>query len=175
MLGRSCKLEEDVYIERCRTDHIPVLRRMGGGGTVLLTEGVIVISLAGNTTLPFHLREHMNSVNSMIIQTLKEFHVKNLSVKGISDIVLGNKKICGSSLHRKRDTILYQGSLLLCPDIQIFDRYLKHPKKEPDYRNGRKHQDFITSLWEEGYRIDKEDLISALKHDFSKKIPWSGQ
>jgi lipoate-protein ligase A len=111
----------------------------------------------------------------MIIQTLKEFHVKNLSIMGISDIVLGDKKICGSSLHRKKDTLLYQGSLLLGPDIQIFDRYLKHPMKEPDYRKGRKHQDFITSLWEEGYRIDKQDLISALKSTFAQKIPWSVQ
>ena len=173
VVGRSCKPEEDVHVDRCRTDHVPILRRIGGGGTVVLTKGIIVVSVSGKTSLHFHLQEHMNAVNRAIVNAIAYFRVKNLSTKGISDITMSNKKILGSSLHRKKDIVLYQGSLLLNPDLTLFERYMKHPQKEPDYRNGRTHSDFITSLWEEGYKIDKMELISALEDELSLGPPWA--
>ncbi len=172
ILGRSRKPEKDVYVERCRADSIPVLRRIGGGGTVLLNPGVIVISVGGRTHLPFHLREHMTAVNVTIISALSLLGIEELAIKGISDIAIGNKKILGSSLYRKKDTVLYQGSLLLNPDLKLFERYLKHPEKEPDYRQGRPHRAFLTSLWNEGYRFDAQTIISVLNRELERGAPW---
>jgi lipoate-protein ligase A len=172
ILGRSRPPKQDVYIQRCRTNNIPVMRRLGGGGTVLLTPGVIVISVSGRTALPFHLREHMYAVNTAIIRALSALEIKGLGIKGISDIAIGDKKILGSSLYKKKDTVLYQGSLLLNPDLKLFDRYLKHPEKEPDYRQGRLHRDFLTSLWNEGYGFDAQTIISVLNKELEKGAPW---
>lgn len=174
VLGRSCRGEEDVHVERCIRDNIPILRRLGGGGTVLLTRGILIISVAGKSPVPFQLREHMNSVNYLIMKALEGFGVKNLNIKGISDVATGNKKIMGSSLYRKKELVLYQGALLLNPDMKIFDKYLKHPRREPDYRAGRKHKDFLTSLYSEGYRIEKENLIDKIKLIFQECPPWAG-
>jgi len=173
ILGRSRKKEKDVYVQNCTADNIPILRRIGGGGTVLLSKGIIVISIAGKTFFPYRLKEHMNAVNRVIITSLNRLGIDNLSIKGISDLALENKKILGSSLSRKRDIVLYQGSLLLSPDFKLFDQYLKHPDREPDYREGRAHRDFLTSLRKEGCKINKTRVISALREELIKRIPWS--
>lgn len=173
VLGRSCSAQQDVYAQKCTEDGIPIFRRLGGGGSVVLCRGVLVVSAAGETHVPFRLREHMSAVNRAVVMVLEELGVKNLCLRGISDIACGEKKICGSSLHKKRDIVLYQGSLLLDPDLEIFARYLKHPLREPDYRQGRPHKTFLTSLRREGYRIEKRQLIESLEKELKKHNPWA--
>jgi lipoate-protein ligase A len=173
ILGRACKEDDDVRVEHCERDNIPILRRAGGGGTVVLSQGIIVISIAGISGIEFHLKEHMIAINERIISALLSLGVKDLSIKGISDIAIEDRKILGSSLYRRKDIVLYQGALLVDPDMCIFDRYLKHPKREPDYRRGRHHRDFITSLYNEGYGIPKSKLVEAIEAKLSQDPPWT--
>jgi len=172
VLGRSCKEEEDIFIENCLSDGISILRRLGGGGTVLLTKGVVVISVAGKSKVQYRLREHMESVNELIIKFLETKGVKNLRKAGISDIALKERKVLGSSLYRKKDLVLYQGSLLVNPDLTLFEKYLLNPKRQPDYRKGRNHLQFCTSLWEEGYKLDKKLIIKELSYLLKNGPPW---
>jgi lipoate-protein ligase A len=172
VLGRSCQAEEDVKITRCKKDGVPILRRAGGGGTVVLCPGVVVVSVAGISKTPFALKEHMAAVNEAIISALEELGVTGLAVIGISDIAIGNRKILGASLHRRRDTVLYQGSLLVDPEVSIFDRYLKHPNKEPDYRAGRTHREFLSSLAGSGYSISVETVIEMIEDKLHNGPPW---
>ena len=172
VLGRACKVEEDVMSNACTTDGVPISRRRGGGGTVVLAPGMLIISIAGKSSLQYHLREHMNAVNLVIIDTLKKLGVNSLSIRGTSDIAIGTKKILGSSLYRRKDLLLYQGSLLVNPDLNLINRYLKQPRKQPAYRSGRSHERFVTSLYKEGYTIPIEELMQRLKSTFVRISPW---
>ena len=89
--------------------------------------------------------------------------MKIVYYKGISDIAIKDKKILGSAIYRSKDKIFYQAVLNVSENPQLFDKYLKHPKKEPDYRNGRLHSDFVTSFHAEGYVIDAISIIQALR------------
>ena len=174
VLGRSCAEEDDLEVLNCRADGVPIQRRAGGGGTVVLAKGMAVITAAGVTSLPFHLKEHMNAVNESVIALLKGLGVRDLAIRGVSDIALGDRKIAGSSLYRTRNIVLYQGSLLVDPDPGVFDRYLKHPKKEPEYRRGRPHAGFLTSLRGEGYAIGTDSIVAALSRALAEGPPWRG-
>jgi hypothetical protein len=44
----------------------------------------------------------------------------------------------------------------------LFEKYLRLPAKEPDYRKGRNHADFITSLREKGYSQSYDHLENVL-------------
>lgn len=171
VLGRSTSVEE-IHIERCREDGVPVLRRAGGGGAVVLCRGMVVISAAGRTTLPFLLREHMNLVNQRIMAALYLLGVGNLSVQGISDIALEDRKVLGSSLYRTGDTVLYQGSLLVSPDLGLIDRYLKHPFKEPAYRRHRPHVLFLTTLHARGHCLSAERVSAVIQENLEGCNPW---
>ena len=64
----------------------------------------------------------------------------------MGDVAIDDLKVLGSSLYANREVALYQGSLLVDPDLDRIARYLPHPSREPDYRRGRSHAEFLTSL-----------------------------
>ena len=172
VLGRSSKIDEDVMVEACADEGIPISRRRGGGGTVVLSPGTVILSIVGRSNLQYHLREHMNAVNLVIIAALVHLGVDSPVIKGISDIALGTKKILGSSLYRCKDLVLYQGSLLVNPDLTLINRYLKQPRKQPEYRGERPHEGFVTSLHNEGYDMPLDEIVDALRGAFDNSSPW---
>lgn len=56
------------------------------------------------------------------------------------------RKVSGNALRVQRDWLLYHGTLLLDMELSQIQTYLNHPPREPEYRLGRSHQDFIANL-----------------------------
>lgn len=146
VLGRGNAVEQEVFEERCQAEHIPILRRRGGGGTVVLSSGVLVVSLVKLVKHPYHFAEYFFQINGIMIDALRGCGVEHLHQRGISDICLGDRKIAGSSMYRSKSLLFYAASLMVNNDLTLLDRYLKHPSKEPDYRQGRPHGEFVTTL-----------------------------
>ena len=44
----------------------------------------------------------------------------------------------------------------------LMERYLKEPPRMPEYRKGRSHKDFVTSLAEQGYDLSIGDFRAAI-------------
>jgi len=149
VLGASNRPEDALYIEIILQDNITVMKRPSGGQTVMLTPGNLVIAAVfPHSRQPKNL---FNSINSSIISAVEEAGIGGLSLRGISDIAIDGKKILGSAMYRNRDKLLYHAVLNISEPAATFEKYLRHPGKEPDYREGRKHADFVTSLREQGY------------------------
>ena len=146
VLGRSNQAANEVEIARCQQAQIPILRRRGGGGTVLLAPGVLVITLVKRVKRRYHFQEYFQQVNAVLIAALMQLGVCGLTQRGISDICLDDRKILGSSMYRPQDILFYTASLMVANDVRLLDVYLKHPSKEPAYRQGRSHQHFVTTL-----------------------------
>lgn len=166
VLGHSNIAEDEVYSEQCAQDNICVRKRRGGGGAVVLAQGMLVISIAKCVhSFPTPLK-WLRKINSLVIDVLEGNNVKNLFQRGISDICIDVKKILGSSLYLPKGRLLYQASLLVNCDLTTVERYLRHPRWEPDYRQGRSHREFLTTLWREGYTMG----IGSLKRDLQEMI-----
>ncbi len=149
VLGRSNKATREVNTENCLKDGIPILKRLGGGGTVLLHKGCLVVSI-GTWVKDYYQNDlYFRLLNQSLINTIQRI-VPDLTLgqRGYSDIVLGEKKIAGTSLFRSRNYLLYQASILVDLQIESIERYLAHPSAEPDYRRGRSHRDFLLGLLE---------------------------
>lgn len=162
VLGQSNTPELSLLEENVRADRVPVTKRPTGGEAVVLTPLMAVITVARNFTALTSSKEFFIEVNSMIMEVLRDYGVKELGSKGISDITVGNSKILGSSMHRREGRLVYHAVLNIGEDTVIFERYLRHPRREPDYRQNRRHREFVTSLEREGYQIEFEDLASIL-------------
>ena len=173
VLGRSNKAEEEANLAACQKDDIDILKRMGGGGTVLLSKDSLVLSVGAWVQERYENKKYFQLLNQSIIDTLHGFppgFTGDFYQDGISDICHNQKKIAGTSLFRSRNYLLYQASLLVNLDIVSIDRYLKHPTKEPNYRQGRTHQDFLSSLQVIQPQLNSNDLLTHFQKHFERYL-----
>ncbi len=148
VLGSSNDAAIECHVENCAVDDVPVLKRYGGGGTVVLYSGCVIVSIGCWVSEHFHNDRYFRVLNGALNSCLHaNFHFSaGLSQNGISDLVAGDRKFGGTSMFRSRNYLLYQASLIVKCDHSIISRYLAHPSREPEYRRGRRHEDFLTGL-----------------------------
>jgi len=165
VLGRSNKAEIAVNTDVANAHNIKIIQRPSGGETVFLSPNTLVISVKLKNEKALKTHDYFKIINAKIIAGLSACGVKDLSERGISDIAVGNFKILGSAMHRKPKSIFYHGVLNLAESPETFDRLLKHPTREPDYRKGRSHKAFVTSLRGEGYELNARTVKQALEQE----------
>ena len=148
VLGKGCKAKEECFLEKCKKDKVKVLRRISGGGTILQGKGCINYSLILSYKRSEKLKNIKSSYEYLLSKICNKFNEKKykIEIKPISDIIFKDKKISGNAQCRKREYLLHHGTILYNFDISKIPVYLKYPPREPDYRKGRKHTDFITNL-----------------------------
>ena len=149
VLGYSNKISEDVNLVACEKNNIPILRRISGGGTVLQGPGCL------NYSLILNHRDNpkisgITSTNHWVMgknqQALQDLLGTPVTVKGITDLALGEKKFSGNAQRRKKNALLFHGTFLLDFDLSLIEKYLLLPPRQPDYRQNRTHLDFLTNI-----------------------------
>lgn len=166
VLGASNKADDSVIESHVLRDNITVLKRRTGGQTVILTPNNLIISATITDEAIMKPKDVFHKFNHHIIAAIEKDHFEKFRTRGISDIALGEKKIVGSSMYRGKNMLFYHAVLNFNEDPATFQKYLKHPKKEPDYRKGRPHDEFVTSLKETGYT----KTIFHLKNEINESL-----
>jgi lipoate-protein ligase A len=148
VLGRACGLADDVHLAACKTDGVPILRRASGGGTVVQGPGCLSYALV----LPIELHPALATIRSsyrfILERMARALHrwEPTTAFRGISDLAIGEMKISGNAQRRQRRTILCHGTILHGMPLEVIDRYLKQPQRQPDYRANRPHETFLRTL-----------------------------
>jgi lipoate-protein ligase A len=168
VLGSSNRLEQAVYVQKVLLHKIPVYRRPSGGETILLSPKTLVISAVKFERGFLSVKNSFRYFNQRIIQALQSLGVKNLVEKGVSDLTIGDQKILGSAIYRNKDRMFYHAVLNVNESSRLIANYIRYPRREPDYRISRKHEDFVTSLAEQGYDFRLGEIKEQLKVEFSK-------
>jgi lipoate-protein ligase A len=148
VLGAGGKVANDVDTAACAADGVPLARRSSGGGTVLLGPGCLLYSLVLRYDHAPELREIGPAhrwVLGRMVEALTPL-VSGITLAGYSDLTAGGRKFSGNSQQRKRDHLLYHGTLLYDFDVPLLGRYLREPPKQPGYRAQRQHGDFVRNL-----------------------------
>ena len=163
VLGRGSDPYLEVYLDRAKVDGIPLYRRPGGGCSVVLDPGNLVVAV----TIPVEglgdTKKWFNRCTQWMIEGLRKAGVEGVDTDGISDLVIGDKKIAGSAVYRTKDVLYYAVTILVNADLALIDKYLPHPPREPEYRAGRSHLDFVVSLKEASGMNNLPALESKLK------------
>lgn len=164
VLGRSSDPEVEVNLTACQHERIPVLRRASGGGTILAGPGclmyAVVMSYAEYPELRAIDRAHQ-FVRERLAHCLTPI-VPSIQLVGTSDLAIrkGDEslhKVSGNALRAKRTHLLYHGTLLYDFDLDRLAQLLATPTREPDYRFGRQHREFVTNM-----SLSREQLVTAL-------------
>ncbi len=160
VLGYGNAFEREVRWAACRAAGIPVLRRCSGGGTVLQGPGCL------NYTLALRIRpdsplKNICQTNCFILdrfrQALEPLLGRPVTLQGDTDLALGPFKISGNSQRRKKTALLFHGSLLISLDLDLMEKLLPPPSRQPAYRRDRTHLQFLQNT-----RLDPRKTKEAL-------------
>lgn len=158
--GYSNKLQSEVNLARCRQLGVPVLRRSSGGGTVLQAPGCLNYALILRTDRGPEYTS-VTRANTAIMDrhraALSELTGDRVTVRGITDLAIGDRKFSGNAQRRKRRALLFHGTFLYAMDLGAVEDLLHLPTLRPEYRADRAHRDFITNL-----PVTPGDLRTAL-------------
>lgn len=183
VVGRSSKIAEEVHLERCERDAVPVLRRMSGGGTIVAGPGCamfsVLLSLDARPECRLLDEAHrtvMTRVRQALQWALDEYGVEQkVDIRGICDLAIDGQKISGNALRLKRHWLMYHGTLLIDMPLCWISEYLAMPPKQPEYRRGRSHDQFVTGL---GNHIREPEVFTAILESALQRVwqadePWA--
>ena len=161
ILGASCRLGNDVQLDACRADGVPILRRSSGGGTVVIGPGTLNVSvILPETAAPglsaVDVAQHY--VLDRIAESIRRVG-RPVTVLGHGDLALGDRKCGGSAQRRLKHWFMVHCSILYQFPIERIVRYLAIPARQPAYRQGRAHRDFVANL-----EVTRQVLVDALQY-----------
>jgi lipoate-protein ligase A len=167
VVGRSGRVAEEVDVLTCDLANVPVLRRASGGGAIVAGPGclmyAVVLSVSARPELGHVDRAH-RYVLSRMAEALRPL-VPHVAWEGTSDLALDGRKFSGNSLRLKRRHVLYHGTLLYDFALESVLRFLRPPPREPAYRGGRGHADFLTNLPVSRAAIERALLTAWQAHE----------
>jgi len=164
VVGYANKVATEVNLATCEARGVPVLRRCSGGGTVVQGPGCLNYTLILRITAdgPLH---NIAVANQFIMRRNRaaiESAVRNpqsaIAIRGHTDLAIGDRKFSGNSQRRRKHFLLFHGTFLLNFDLAVVSKLLPMPSKQPDYREHRPHNKFLTNL-----NVPVESVKAALQ------------
>lgn len=160
VLGCGDKPEKALNLDECEQRGIGWVKRVTGGGTVLQTPGVFNYSYTAPSHGKMDMRQVFEQGAELVVHALAQLGV-SAQQRGISDVAIGDLKISGNAQARKWHSVLLHGTVLIDMDRKLMEAVLRHPFREPDYRNGRAHSEFIITLNDLGVVASKAQVENA--------------
>ena len=160
VLGASGRIADDVRVDDCRADGVEIGRRSSGGGTVLIGPGALNFTLV----LPIASDPRLSAVDTAQIAVLERaaeaFRSDGVDVRvlGSGDLTIDVRKFSGSAQRRLKNWVMIHASVLYDVSSAEIARYLHPPKRQPAYREGRSHDDFLTNL-----PMSRAAIVEALR------------
>ena len=148
VLGASGRVEAEVHREAIEADSVPIARRSSGGGTVVVGPGALNVTVI----LPRDHAPGLEAVEAAQGYVLERIaasirsEIPEVQVLGSGDLTLEGRKIAGSAQRRLKTCFLVHATILHDFPLGRIDRYLREPARQPHYRRGRPHSEFVANL-----------------------------
>jgi len=187
-LGRFQNPEEALFLDRCKMDNIPIVRRITGGAVILhLPEEITYSLVCSDSDIDKNLsvKETYRAICGFIMNFYTKlgfapkYAVENAAIterlglrtslcfagKEEYDITINRKKIGGNAQKRLKHTIFQHGSIPIKFDCDIVKKYVKNIPDDIKLKS--------TSLNELGVTKNFDELTNILMESFSESISCS--
>ncbi len=159
-MGSNERSDQVVDAAACTRLGVEVIKRCTGGGTVLQTDTVLNYSLVTPAPDHLNLKAGFRPGADVICAILAAFGVTGIP-QGSSDVAVGGRKISGNAQARRWKALLVHGTLLVDFDFDLAEKVLRYPAREPAYRHGRSHREFLITLRALGVPADRNAIEQA--------------
>jgi lipoate---protein ligase len=162
VLGYANRVDEWVDRAACQRLGVPILRRCSGGGAVVQAQGCLnyAVTLRAGENGPLGsitganrwIMERQRRVIEHALRSAGAQHPAGpclagaVEVCGDTDLAVRGRKCSGNAQRRKRQSLLFHGSILWGLDFALVGQCLRGPSRQPAYRDHRSHEDFMTNL-----------------------------
>ena len=177
VVGYANKVATEVNVPACQAKGISIFRRCSGGGTVVQMVGglnyslILCITETGETrnisaANQFIMEKNRRAIESAFSQSASGQRPSPISVRGHTDLCVGEVKFAGNSQRRRKDFLLFHGTLLLDCELPLISELLRMPSLQPEYRASRPHAEFVTNL-----KLPAEQVKAALAQEWQANQP----
>ncbi|MFK7768533.1 MAG: biotin/lipoate A/B protein ligase family protein [Mariniblastus sp.] len=148
VLGRSSPIEQESNLDYCRQHNVDVLRRASGGQAIVTGPGCLMYA----ALLDYRKRPELRMLEQahQFVMGKMQRAIEGLGIsvqmQGTSDLTYESRKFSGNSLRCKRNWLIYHGTMLCDFDLDLIANCLGKPIREPSYREGRSHREFLIQL-----------------------------
>lgn len=171
VIGRGGRQADELHREAIARDGVPLYRRPGGGCAVVLDPGNLTVAVGLPLPGVGGITSAFATISAWLGAGLAECGIPGVVQEGTSDLALNGRKIGGSCIYRTRGLLYYATTLLLEPDLELVERYLPHPPREPVYRAGRTHREFMGSLRGHDPALVANEFQSRLGTALTRMLP----
>ncbi|XP_010917062.1 uncharacterized protein [Elaeis guineensis] len=171
VMGISGRPSELIDLKSVLRDHVPVIRRFSGGGTVIVDDGTIFVTficnkdaIPGLQPYPHPIMSWTGQLYGDVLHGFGDFHLQE------NDYAFSTHKFGGNAQSITKNRWVHHTSFLWDYDINNME-YLKLPSRAPKYRSARPHVEFLCRMKE--YVPSRstfiERTLAALGNHFSVK------
>lgn len=167
-LGRRASLSL-LNVPYCMENDIPIARAFQGGGATLVG-GLPGFSLVVNTGF-----SSSKNVNNFLMECIaKAYQSIGLPAKvrpDSNDVLVGEKKIAGSTIEIHGDTLFFGGTITLDFDYELARNVLRIPPEKFRDKKAKSVDEWVTSAKIElGREVGFSEIVDALKMGFEEVL-----
>jgi lipoate-protein ligase A len=158
IVGKHQNAFSEANIEYLKTNNIPLVRRISGGGTVYHDSGNLNISIIENKS-----KVNFNNFLKPIITFLQKLNL-NAVQNFKNDIEINNKKVSGSAAHIYKNRCLHHATLLIESDLDTLRKSLNVNRNKFISKSIPSKPSIVTNICDElNNKINAKELINLLK------------
>jgi lipoate-protein ligase A len=172
-IGYHQDLAQEVDVEFCRANGIPLFRReVGGGGTYLDNDQLFyqLVIHKDNPLVPGNKSSFYRKFLQPPIDTYREIGIP-AEYRPVNDIVAHQRKISGNGAGEIGDYLVLVGNLILDFNFEMMSRILKVPDEKFRDKVYKSMQENLSTIRRElGSVPPRESLASSLARNFEKVV-----
>lgn len=176
-IGFHQDAEQEVDLEYCKANHIPVFRRDLGGGAVYLDGDQLFFQLIlrkDNSEVPKRKEAFYEKFLQPIINVYRKIGIP-AEYKPINDLIVGTRKISGTGAAEIGNCIVFVGNLIVDFNYEMMSRVLKVPDEKFRDKVHKTLKDNLSTIRRElgkkqAIHLDETRLNALMAEEFQKLL-----